>query len=55
MKSTFSRSHLLNEHPQAIIGIVHHILVNVRNDPKPQRPVLDPFFGSWPRRKPAKW
>ena len=34
----FLTLHLLNEHPQAVIGIVHHILVNVRNDPKPQRP-----------------
>ena len=27
--------HLLDEHPQPIVGVVHDILMNVRDDPEP--------------------
>ena len=30
--------HPVDEHPQAIVRIVHDVLVNIRNDPKLQRP-----------------
>jgi hypothetical protein len=39
---------MLNEHLQAVIGVVHYIFVNVRNDPKPQRPGLFRFLARGP-------
>ena len=31
----FLARHVLDEHPQPIVGVVHDILVNIRDDPEP--------------------
>ena len=31
----FLARHVLDEHPQPIVGVVHDILMNVRDDPEP--------------------